>query len=110
MFMLAMTQVSSTETSYLIQTVLEKIWFLGCGAMYFKESLTFLQNIPHPCSGLRRNPNKKPAEVDDKLGSARTPPSCLAYSLILKMEVICSSETLGLLRTRWHCNPEDYTL
>jgi hypothetical protein len=36
--------------------------------------------------------------------------SCLAYSLTLKMETICSSETLGFFWTTWCYNPEDCTL
>jgi hypothetical protein len=36
--------------------------------------------------------------------------SCLAYSSILKMEAICSSETSGCLRTTWGYNPEDCSL
>jgi hypothetical protein len=33
--------------------------------------------------------------------------SCLAYSWTLKMEAICSSETLIRVRTTWLCNPEN---
>jgi hypothetical protein len=32
--------------------------------------------------------------------------SCLAYFSILKIQVICSSETSGPLRIRWHYDPE----
>jgi hypothetical protein len=35
--------------------------------------------------------------------------SCLAYSSTLKIEAICSSETLACLRTTRHYNPEDRT-
>jgi hypothetical protein len=33
----------------------------------------------------------------------------LAYSLNLKMETICSSETSFPVRTTWRYNPENYT-
>jgi hypothetical protein len=36
--------------------------------------------------------------------------SCLAYSPTLKMEAICSSETLGSLRTTRRYNPDDRIL
>jgi hypothetical protein len=36
--------------------------------------------------------------------------SCLAYSLDLKMEAICSSETSAdIQRTIWHYIPEEYS-
>jgi hypothetical protein len=37
--------------------------------------------------------------------------SCLAYSLTMKVEVTCSSETvIGVQWTAWHYIPEDRTL
>jgi hypothetical protein len=36
--------------------------------------------------------------------------ACLAYSLTLKMEVICSSEISSFFWTTWHYNPDDCTL
>jgi hypothetical protein len=37
--------------------------------------------------------------------------SCLAYSMTLKMEATCSSETLvDFQMTMWHCISEDRTL
>jgi hypothetical protein len=65
----------------------------------------FQRNISLPTSGLEDEPSKKPTEAGSMLLVF-----CLAYSLTLKMDANCCSETLGCLYTTWCYNPEEHNL
>jgi hypothetical protein len=65
----------------------------NCNTYQFRESPTFWKNISHPSSGSKDKPCKKPPEEDVKQLV-----SSLAYPLTLKMETICSFETLFAFR------------
>jgi hypothetical protein len=60
----------------------------------------------------RVNQARNKDKTGDKWRSAcrlLLPVSCLTYSFTTKMEVICSCEKSGYLRTTRHCNPEDHS-
>jgi hypothetical protein len=64
----------------------EEFCNLWCNAMYIsRSSLTFRRNMLPLCFGSKSNPSKKPTRC--RLVS------CRAYSLTLKMEMICSYKT-----------------
>jgi hypothetical protein len=72
---------------------------------------TFQRNISSPSLRSRNKSSKKPACKQVLLGTAFTLVSFSAYSLTLKMEVICSSEmSVDFHQTTWRCILEDDTL
>jgi hypothetical protein len=58
--------------------------------------------------------SKKPAKAGSKLSGLvfhlLLLASCVAYSSVMKMEAICSSEMLRSLQTTWYYNAEDCIL
>jgi hypothetical protein len=73
----------------------------GCNAVYLGDIPTFLRSTSPPSSRWKGKPSKIPAEAEGKLSRLPVLVSCLAYSSILRMVAICSSETSGFLITTW---------
>jgi hypothetical protein len=73
----------------------KRVGIMGCNDMQFGDRLAFQENILPPSSGSKSKPSK--CQVRCLLLV-----SYLAYSSILNMKGICSSETLCHLQTMLH--------